>query len=41
MDAKNFIGCAEQQTEDYIREQVQPILDANQDIIGMTAEINV
>lgn len=41
MDAKNFIGCAEMQTEDYITEQVRPVLEENKDVIGITATINV
>ena len=41
MDAKNFIGCAEMQTEDYITEQVHPVLEENKDVIGITATINV
>ena len=41
MDPKNFVGRAPQQTEEFIQEVVQPILDENKDILGMTAEINV
>ena len=41
MEPKNFVGRAPEQTEEFITEVVQPILDANKDILGMTAEINV
>ena len=41
MDPKNFVGRAPQQTEEFIQEVVQPILDENKDVLGMTAEINV
>ena len=41
MKPGNFVGRAPEQTEEYLRDYVRPILDANQDILGMTAEINV
>ncbi|MDE7367552.1 MAG: adenylosuccinate lyase [Lachnospiraceae bacterium] len=41
LEPKNFVGRAPQQTEEFLSEVVQPILDANQDILGLTAEINV
>ena len=41
MKPENFVGRAPEQTEEYIRDFVRPVLDANQDILGMTAEINV
>ena len=41
MDPKNFVGRAPQQTEEFIQDVVQPILDENKEILGMTAEINV
>ena len=37
----NFVGRAPAQTEEFIREHVQPVLDQNQEILGLTAEINV
>ena len=30
-----------QQTEEFLANEVQPILDANRDILGMNADINV
>ncbi len=41
MKPSNFVGRAPQQVEEFINEVIQPILDANADILGMTAEISV
>ena len=41
LEPKNFVGRAPEQTEEFITEFVKPVLDANSDILGMTAEINV
>ena len=41
LEPKNFVGRAPEQTEEFIAEIVQPILDANLDLLGMTVEINV
>lgn len=41
LEPKNFVGRATQQTEEFLAEVVQPILDSNRDILGMVAEINV
>ncbi len=41
LEPKNFVGRAPEQTEEFLDEVVQPILDANRNILGMTAEINV
>ena len=41
MKPENFVGRAPQQTEEFIREYVQPVLDVNKDVLGMKAEINV
>ncbi|MBQ9198791.1 MAG: adenylosuccinate lyase [Lachnospiraceae bacterium] len=37
----NFVGRAPQQTEEFLDEVVKPILEANKEILGVTAEINV
>ncbi len=37
----NFVGRAPEQTEEFLCEVVRPILDANKDILGVKAEINV
>ncbi|MDO4941643.1 MAG: adenylosuccinate lyase [Lachnospiraceae bacterium] len=41
MEPKNFVGRAPEQTEEFVAEVVNPILEMNQDILGMKAEINV
>ncbi|MCK0204143.1 adenylosuccinate lyase, partial [Ornithobacterium rhinotracheale] len=41
LDPANFIGFAPQQTEDFIAEHAQPILDKYQDLIGMNFELKV
>ncbi|MBO8464181.1 MAG: adenylosuccinate lyase [Firmicutes bacterium] len=41
MKPENFVGRAPQQTEEYITEIIQPILNANQEELGLTAEITV
>ena len=41
MEPKNFVGRAPEQTEEFLKEVVQPILDRYSDILGMEAEINV
>lgn len=41
IDAKKFIGRAPGQVVDFIQEQVRPILEANRDLLGEEAEINV
>ena len=38
---ENFVGRAPEQVEEFLAEVVRPILDANKDLIGMKAEINV
>ncbi|MGI6203806.1 MAG: adenylosuccinate lyase [Anaerovoracaceae bacterium] len=41
MKPENFVGCAPEQTEDYLNGVIRPILEKNEDLIGVTAEINV
>ena len=38
MDAKNFVGRAPQQTEEFIENFVKPALEANKDLLSNTAE---
>ncbi len=38
MDAKNFVGRAPQQTEEFIKNVVKPILEANKDLLSDTGE---
>ena len=41
MKPENFVGRAPEQTQEYIRDYVRPVLEAHRDILGMQAEINV
>lgn len=41
LDPKNFIGFAPIQTEEFIANEVQPIIDANKDLIGLEADLKV
>lgn len=41
MKPENFVGRAPQQTEEFIQDYVRPVLDANSELLGMKAEINV
>ncbi|MCP2038075.1 adenylosuccinate lyase [Chryseobacterium sp. HSC-36S06] len=41
LDPKNFIGFAPVQTEEFIRNEVQPILDKYSDLIGLEADLKV
>lgn len=41
LDPKNFIGFAPIQTEEFIQNEVQPILDENKGMIGLEADLKV
>ena len=41
MDPAKYTGRAEYQVEQFLKNVIRPVLDANQDLLGMTAEINV
>ena len=41
MEPSLYVGRAPQQTEEFILEVIRPVLDENQDLLGLTAEINV
>ena len=41
MDVRQFVGCAAQQTEEFIREVVRPLLAANPYDDHAAAQINV
>ena len=41
MEPSRYTGRAKEQTEAFIANVVQPVLDAHKDLLGMTAEINV
>ena len=38
---ENFVGRAPQQTEEFVRDFIRPILDVNADELGLKVEINV
>jgi len=41
LDPKNFIGFAPIQTEEFIANEVQPILDVNSELIGLESDLKV
>ncbi|MDD6159596.1 MAG: adenylosuccinate lyase [Oscillospiraceae bacterium] len=41
LDINKFVGCAPEQTEGFLKEYIDPILDENKDLLGMTAEVRV
>ena len=41
MEPGRYTGRAASQVQEFIEEVVQPILDANREILGIKAEINV
>lgn len=41
MDARNFIGRASQQVDEFIEQWVKPVLDDNRHLLGVKAEIRV
>lgn len=41
LDPKNFIGFAPEQTEEFLKEQVQPILERNKDLLGFEGDLKV
>ncbi len=38
---ENFTGRSSQQVEEFVRDCIKPVLDANKDILGETAELSV
>ncbi|MBQ3665654.1 MAG: adenylosuccinate lyase [Lachnospiraceae bacterium] len=41
MDPSKYVGRSKEQVEEFLNEVINPILDENRDVLGMTAEINV
>jgi adenylosuccinate lyase len=41
MDPSKYTGRSKEQTEEFIQEVIQPILDANKELLGVKAEIKV
>ena len=41
MDPSKYTGRSEEQVEEFIEEMINPILEENKELLGLTAEINV
>ena len=41
MDPSKYVGRSPEQVEEFLIDEIQPILDANKEILGLTATINV
>ncbi len=41
LNPAGFVGCAPEQTQRYIKEEVEPVLSARQELLGWKSEINV
>ncbi|MDF2537809.1 MAG: adenylosuccinate lyase [Herbinix sp.] len=41
MEPSRYVGRSKEQTEEFVKEVIQPILDANQDVLGLKADIKV
>ena len=41
MDPARYTGCSAAQVTDFLRKEVQPVLDQNKEVLGMKADINV
>ena len=41
MDPSKYVGRSPEQVDEFLAEEIKPILDANKDILGLSAEINV
>lgn len=41
MDPTKYIGRSVEQVEEFLAEEINPILEANKELLGMTADINV
>lgn len=41
MEPSRYVGRAREQVESYLKNVIEPLLEKNKDVLGMTAEINV
>ncbi len=41
MEPSRYIGCAKEQVENFIETEIQPVLDQNTELLGVTAKITV
>ena len=41
LDIRKFVGCAPEQTEEFLAECAKPVIEANKELLGTNSEINV
>ena len=41
MDPSKYVGRSPEQVDEFLKEEINPILEANKELLGMSAEINV
>ena len=41
LDPKNFIGRAKEQTIEFVNEVINPILEQNKNVLGLSGKVNV
>ena len=41
MNPSKYVGRSPEQVDEFLANEINPILEANKDILGMSAEINV
>ena len=41
MDPIKYVGRSPEQVDEFLAEVINPVLEENKDLLGMTAEINV
>ena len=41
LDVRKFVGCAPEQTEEFVRDYAAPIIDKNRDLLGLDAQVRV
>ena len=41
MDPSKYVGRSKEQVEEFLSEVINPILEENKEVLGMTATINV
>ena len=41
MDPTKYVGRSPEQVDEFLAEEINPILEANKEILGLTADINV
>lgn len=41
LNVRKFVGCAPEQTEDFLNDHIRPVLEENQELLGVSPEVNV